>query len=57
MADVLTIKQRSYNRSRIKSRDTKPELTLRKGLYSGGLRNYRLHSDKIIGNPDKYFEN
>ena len=55
MADVLTVKQRSYNMSQIKSRDTKPELTLRKLLYSGGLRNYRLHSKKIIGKPDIVF--
>ena len=41
--------------SQIKSRDTKPELTLRKLLYSSGLRNYRLHSKKIIGKPDIIF--
>ena len=41
--------------SQIKSRDTKPELTLRKLLSISGLRNYRLHSKKIIGKPDIVF--
>lgn len=55
MVDVLTIQQRSYNMSQIKGRDTKPELTLRKLLSISGLRNYRLHSKKIIGKQDIVF--
>ena len=51
MADVLTKKQRSFNMSRIRSRNTKPEITIRKKLYQTGLRNYRLHY-KLPGKPD-----
>ena len=36
MTDILTIKQRRYNLSQIKSRDTKPELTLRKLFVTFG---------------------
>lgn len=48
--DVLTKEQRRYNMSRIRGRDTKPELTLRRGLHAAGLR-FRLHT-KLPGKPD-----
>lgn len=51
MADVLNKKQRSYNMSRIHSKNTSPEIALRKRLYLGGLRGYRLHYD-VPGQPD-----
>ncbi len=51
--DVLDQKQRSYNMSRIKSRDTKPELILRKALWDEGLR-YRI-KNKLPGKPDVVF--
>ncbi len=54
MADVLTKKQRSYNMSRIKGRDTKPELSLRKLLFRKGVRGYRTHY-KLPGKPDIVF--
>lgn len=38
MADVLTAKQRQLNMSRIRSRDTKPEMLIRCGLHARGLR-------------------
>lgn len=53
MTDVLTREQRSYNMSRIRGRDTKPELILRKALWSDGRR-YRLKS-KLPGQPDLVF--
>jgi len=37
--------------SRIRSRDTKPELLLRKALWAQGFR-YRVHVKDIPGNPD-----
>lgn len=49
--DVLTRQQRSYNMSRIKGKDTKPELLVRKLLWANGYR-YRLHSAKLPGKPD-----
>ena len=36
---------------KVKSRDTKPELILRKALYRMGIR-YRVDSKKIYGRPD-----
>lgn len=54
MADVLTKKQRSYNMSMIKAKDTKPELILRKLLSAHGIRGYRSHY-KLTGKPDIVF--
>lgn len=54
MADVLTKEQRSYNMSRIRGKDTTPELVLRKLLFSKGLRGYRVNA-KLFGKPDIVF--
>ncbi|PTX15361.1 T/G mismatch-specific endonuclease [Pontibacter mucosus] len=35
-----------------KSRNTQPELKLRKGLWAAGLRGYRVHWVKAPGKPD-----
>jgi DNA mismatch endonuclease (patch repair protein) len=51
MADNLSKETRSFNMSRIRSKDTKPELLVRKFLFSQGFR-YRLHSSRIPGSPD-----
>lgn len=51
--DVLTAEQRSYCMSRIKGKNTGPELILRKALWSAGLR-YRL-GYKLPGKPDLVF--
>jgi DNA mismatch endonuclease (patch repair protein) len=51
MADVHTKEQRSYNMSRIKSKDTKPEMLVRKFLHANGFR-FRLHDKKLPGKPD-----
>lgn len=53
MTDRISKKKRSWNMSRIKSRDTKPEILVRKYLFSKGYR-YRL-SYKIKGKPDIAF--
>ena|ERR1035438_6831188 len=54
MADVLTPEQRRLNMSRIRSRDTKPELLVRRGLHARGLR-FRLHRKDLPGCPDLVF--
>ena len=54
MVDVLTKKQRSYNMSQIKSKNTKPELKIRHFLYSKNIRGYRVNS-KLPGRPDVVF--
>jgi DNA mismatch endonuclease (patch repair protein) len=51
MADVHSKETRSYNMSRIKGKNTKPEILVRKFLFSQGLR-YRLYSKKLPGKPD-----
>lgn len=53
MTDVLTKSQRSFCMSRIRGKDTKPEVALRKALWSLGYR-YRLNS-KLPGKPDLVF--
>jgi DNA mismatch endonuclease (patch repair protein) len=51
MADVHSKETRSYNMSRIKSKDTKPEMLVRKFLHKNGFR-YRLHVKNMPGKPD-----
>ncbi len=51
MADVHDKKTRSYNMSRIRSGNTKPELLVRKFLHAEGFR-YKLHDKKLPGKPD-----
>lgn len=53
MTDVLTKAQRSFCMSRIRGRNTKPEIGLRQRLFSQGLR-YRLHP-RLPGRPDLVF--
>lgn len=45
------IEQRSYNMSRIKSKNTRLELILRKALWAKGIR-YRKNYKLLPGNPD-----
>ena len=51
MADVHSAAVRSYNMSKIRSVNTKPEMIVRKALFAAGLR-YRLHNKKLPGKPD-----
>ena len=51
MADVHSAETRSYNMSQIRSKNTKPELAVRKYLFAHGFR-YRLHRKDLPGKPD-----
>lgn len=51
MADVHNKEQRSYNMSRIRSTNTKPELLVRQFLFAQGYR-YKLHDKTLPGKPD-----
>lgn len=51
MADVKTPEQRSRNMAAIKGKDTKPEIIVRKYLFSRGLR-FRVQVKKLPGNSD-----
>jgi DNA mismatch endonuclease (patch repair protein) len=52
--DVLTPEQRRLCMARTSSRNTKPEIVLRKTLFSLGLR-YSLHQKCLPGTPDLIF--
>ena len=49
--DTLTKERRSWTMSRIRSKDTKPELLVRKYLFSRGLR-FRVNVGRLPGHPD-----
>jgi len=54
MTDVLTQDQRKYNMSRIRGKNTGPEVKLRKMLFAKGIRGYRIHYN-LPGKPDIVF--
>ena len=54
MTDVLTPAQRRFNMSRIKGKDTKPEMKVRRLVHGLGYR-YRLHGKDLPGRPDLIF--
>ena len=49
--DKLSAQQRHNNMAAIRSKNTKPEMIVRKGLWSRGFR-YRLNSSRLPGHPD-----
>jgi DNA mismatch endonuclease (patch repair protein) len=51
MVDTISPEHRSWNMSRIKSKDTKPELIVRSQLHKMGFR-FRLHRKDLPGKPD-----
>ena len=51
MADNLTKAQRRFNMSRIRSRDTRPEMVVRSIVHRLGYR-FRLHKKDLPGKPD-----
>lgn len=51
MADRLTPEQRRLNMRRVRAKDTKPEITVRRLLHANGLR-FRLHRRDLPGRPD-----
>jgi DNA mismatch endonuclease (patch repair protein) len=51
MTDVMSADKRSALMSRIKGKNTKPEMLVRRGLWHAGLR-FRLHARHLPGRPD-----
>ena len=49
--DKLTPQQRHKNMAAIRSKDTKPEMIVRRGLWKRGFR-YRLNHKRLPGHPD-----
>ena len=54
MADWLTPEQRSRNMAAIRSKNTRPEMIVRRLVFSMGYR-YRLHVSTLPGKPDLVF--
>jgi DNA mismatch endonuclease (patch repair protein) len=55
MTDFLAPETRSRVMSRIRSKDTKPELALRRALFAAGERGWRCHARSVPGKPDLAF--
>lgn len=54
MADIVSPRRRSEMMARIRGRDTKPEMIVRRFLHGNGFR-YQLHVRSLPGNPDLVF--
>jgi DNA mismatch endonuclease (patch repair protein) len=55
VADFLSRETRSRVMARIRSKDTKPELGLRRELFRRGVRGWRCHPKHVAGKPDVAF--
>lgn len=53
MADIISPEQRSKNMSAIRSKNTRPEIYLRKLLFAKGFR-YRIAEKSVTGYPDVF---
>lgn len=53
MADIKTPEERSRNMARIRSKDMKPEIYIRKKLFERGYR-YRKNPANVFGHPDMW---
>lgn len=51
MTDILSARARSDHMSRIRGKNTSPEILVRRGLHAAGLR-FRLHRKDLPGRPD-----
>ena len=51
LTDIMTPEQRSRTMSRIRGKDTGPEIAVRRILWGRGLR-YRVHDRTVLGTPD-----
>ncbi|WP_241494473.1 very short patch repair endonuclease [Pseudomonas asplenii] len=54
MMDTISAKERSNIMSRVKSKNTRPEMFIRRMLHRAGFR-YRLHDTTLPGKPDIVF--
>jgi DNA mismatch endonuclease (patch repair protein) len=55
VTDFLSKETRSRVMARIRSKDTTPELALRRALYGRGVRGWRCHARTVPGKPDLAF--
>jgi DNA mismatch endonuclease (patch repair protein) len=54
MVDTVSVTTRSEIMSRVRSKDTRPEMTVRRLIHKAGFR-YRLHVADLPGRPDLVF--
>ena len=54
MVDTVSVARRSEIMSRVRNKDTRPELYVRRLIHNAGFR-YRLHVSKLPGKPDLVF--
>ncbi|WP_394063822.1 very short patch repair endonuclease [Alcaligenes sp. WGS1538] len=54
MTDTISISERSHVMSLVRAKNTRPEMQVRRLVYSAGYR-YRLHEAKLPGKPDLVF--
>jgi DNA mismatch endonuclease (patch repair protein) len=52
MTDRMTKAQRSATMARVRTKDTAPEVALRRALWAAGIRGWRCHPKTIPGKPD-----
>jgi DNA mismatch endonuclease (patch repair protein) len=52
MPDIVDVATRSRIMSRVRAKDTGPELVLRRALWNDGLRGWRCHVAGVFGKPD-----
>ncbi len=52
MPDKVDPATRSRIMSRVRAKDTRPELALRRALWAAGIRGWRCHVRSVIGTPD-----
>jgi DNA mismatch endonuclease (patch repair protein) len=55
VTDFLSKETRSRVMARIRSKNTKPELALRRALFGAGIRGWRCHPRTVAGKPDLAF--
>src|SRR3954471_14779019 len=48
----MTTEQRSRTMARVRTKDTAPELALRRALWAAGMRGWRCHPKRVVGRPD-----
>jgi DNA mismatch endonuclease (patch repair protein) len=54
MTDIISKEKRSWNMSRIKGKNTKPEILVRSFLHKAGFR-FRINDERLTGKPDIVF--
>lgn len=54
MVDTVSVARRSEIMSRVRNKDTRPELFVRRLIHNAGFR-YRLHVSNLPGRPDLVF--